>query len=240
MKNKLHKTLTGGLVAAILTVGMLMPVTSHAFLINSTTDIGDQFTINYLLANGAKDPNGNLNNLKQNIEGTALFTLATFDTDSNFIELSLKLKNNTADKGKLVGWQKFAFATSQTATSVSFQDIFDGEFVEAKIGADKEVQNAVGGKYLDIQTEAGNGAPRILLEGEMDQFVLTIHFDNLTGEEGVNLVSFSTKWQTGLGSFEFGDTEPSPPATVPEPSILVLLGLSIITIGFNGRPKKRI
>lgn len=239
MKNKLHKTLMGGVATAIFMAGMLMPATSHAFLINSSTGIGDQFTINYLLADGATDPNGNLNDLGQNIEGTALFTLGTFDIGSDSIALTVTLNNNTEDKGNQVGWQILAFATSQTATSVLFTDDSDGEFFMAVIGADAEVQNAVGGTYLDIQTEAGTGAPNILLEGEMDEFVLTIQFEEL-GEEGVNLGSFSSKWQTGSASFEFGDTVPSlPPAAVPEPSILAFLGLSIIGIGFNGRLKKR-
>ncbi len=61
------------------------------------------------------------------------------------------------------------------------------------IGADPEVQNALGGGYLDIQSETGNGAPRLLLEAEMDDFMLEITFADLIDDSSVEFSPFSSK-----------------------------------------------
>lgn len=263
MKSKLFVNLAA---SAALFIGMAS--TSQAFLINSTTTPGDTWTTYYLLEAGNDDGNGNTNpSTEQDISGNILFTLSAFDSINDFITLELKVSNTSVLQNPTndVGWQKIAFGVDPDAKAVTFIDNDTTEFVYAQIGVDPEVSNALGGVLTitcnqnnpncnvppgDIQTGAGNGAPAILLEGEMDIFSLKIEFDDLTSA-GATFDPFSSKWQTGYGSYEFGGYEngssgggPStsggstststgstggPPGQVPEPGVLALFGLGLLS-----------
>ncbi len=132
MKNIFHKFLSRIIAVPLCLAAVLIPINSHAFLIDSDTPVDTSFTINYLLAAGNSDGNGNENVTGQDITGTAVFTLKVFDTTLNFITLAVELTNTSNDNGINVGWQKIAFATNPTATEVVFMDVADGEFISAQ------------------------------------------------------------------------------------------------------------
>ena len=235
----LNKALRGAITATVLALGVAF--NANAFVVDSTTAIDTEFKIFYQLNSGDTDPNGNTNVTGQTISGNVVMVLKAFDTTTDLIQFLVTTSNTSADTGLHVGFQKLAFGINPDATGVTFTDAADAGFISAQIGADPEVENAVGGLTLDIQTETGVGAPKTLNAGETDTFTLDISFADLTNA-GATFDPFSSKWQTGAGSYEFPGTptdpgpDPDPdPDPMPVPGTLLLLGLGLFGLRWTRR-----
>jgi len=237
---------------AVLILGLLSPLVSQAFVIDSTTTTSDVFQVDYLLTNGSTDPNGNTNNTGYDLEASVSFSMAGFDTVNNFISLELTVDNTTNPyvstpsdlTDPKIGLQKLAFGTSPDATAVVFSDALDDGFNAAHLFSDPELSLS-GTLFLDVVSTTDPGADNILRAGESDTFFLTISFFDLQ-DAGVIFNPFSSKWQTDPVSLEFAGTEPgpgpnpgpSPSPSIPEPSPLALMGLGALLLRWSSRKAK--
>lgn len=227
------------LAAATIALGGAGTVAEAAIF----ASVGDTATVNWFLANGASDPNGNTNTLGQDISVTAVFELTSFDSSADEIELQITFTNTTADEGNTVGIHKFGLGTSPDATAVTLNnegtkpDIATDTdaFITSVLGTSSEFVNSA---VIDITTETGNGAPNILREGETDIFFLTIGFADLA--DMVELTPFDIKIQTVDPSFELVGTEDlsGGGGEIPLPPTLLLFGSGLIGLGALARRRR--
>jgi len=214
--------------------------------------VGDTATVNWFLADGADDPNGNTNTLGQNISAMAVFELTSFDSSADEIELKVTITNTTTafevgGEEINVGIQKFGLGTSPDATAVTLNnegtkpDIPDDEdvFLTSELESANEFVNSA---TIDITSETGKGAPRALLQQKTDMFFLTITFADLG--DMIELTPFDIKIQTNGPpdgpSFQLVGTEDhnGGGTDVPLPPTLLLLGAGLIGLGALSRRQR--
>jgi len=232
----------------VLALGLLSPLASQAFVIDSSTSTADVFQVDYLLTNGSTDPNTNTNNTGYDLTASVFISMIAFDTATDSISLQLTVNNTTAvwdgtGSDPKIGLQKLAFGTDPEAVGVMWADgVGTDDFNVASIspGPELSLGNTLS---LDVVSKTGNGANNILRAGESDTFVLTISFDDLP-DVGVIFNPFSSKWQTDPDSFEFGGTDPNPGPgpdpgpSIPEPTPLALIGLGALLLRWSSRKAK--
>lgn len=232
--------------AGLAMMGLLAPISGHAFVIDSSTATGSVFTVNYLLNLNGTDGNGNLNDV-QNLSASIVFTLLSYNTGTNTIDLQLNVTNTSALLGNNVGLNKFAFGTDPDAISASLLQMDTLTDVDKFVSATWEnpqtnapeisPELTLGNTFvLDVESDTGNGyANGTLNEGKLDVFTLSIGFSSLS-TSGVTFSPFSTKFQTGSESFEFAGSECTTNCggggpggdPVPEPGIVALMGIGLL------------
>ena len=211
-------------------------VSAHAFVVDSTTGIGDESKVSWALL-------GTDNSANTDLTGEALFKLTDFNAAADTISFEVTL-SNTTDPGNSVnaGLQKFGFGSSANASVASWSQLGVG-VDSGKVssvrnfgsGSDNQLDNAVApgsDTVLDIvvDTDPNNR----LLGGEDDLFELVVNVPGLD-DDGVEFSPFAVKYQTDVGSYEFpGGEDPSgaPPAgEAPVPGTLALLGIGALLLG---------
>jgi len=209
-------------------------------------DAGSSFNLNWLLAEGTTGDTGATT--PGDFSAEATFTLDTFDIASNLLQFSVSITNTTESAAGFseAGISSLGFGVDPNATGgalVTSGSSFDGfSAVGSNLPAFSvdtciwSANNCSGGSQNDL-----------LAIGSTDSFVFQLLFSGLESGDFVTLDTFGLKTQTNVGSFELaGLPTPTPPPVtlpvgeVPEPSILALLGLGIIGMGFIGRRKKHI
>ena len=205
---------------------LLLAPTAQAVVVDS---VGDSFTVEWLLADGATDPNGNTNNTGVDISAEATFSLSDYDTAGDAIGLSITATNTTTPTTKEIGLYKLGFGTTPDATNVLFSDTPDGGFIGASLGAFPNFPNAA---LIDVIATTDPGAGNTLQFGESDTFGLTLSFADLSAD-GVEFGPFDAFFQSNPASFQV-------PAngngnSVPVPGTLALLGAGLLALGFLGR-----
>ena len=239
MKTKLYASLA----VSALALGLVMPVTSHAFLITSET-LNQQFLVTYLLKAGDFDGNNNENKTGQDLWATVLFTHTAWDGGKNTLSLTLDVKNLSTDTGKEVGLQRLAFGMDPTATDVTFYHISgDNKFLAADLTINPpNLANAVLGLKTDsgAQTKTDTGANSNLQEDESQVFQLDFTFSDIGS--GVTFSPFASGWQTGNGSYQFEGTENGfeNGQIIPEPATLGLLGIGLFGLGMASYRRRRL
>ena len=238
MKTKLYASLA----VSALALGLVMPVTSHAFLITSGT-VDDTFEVTYLLEAGEVDGNDNENKTGQDLWATVLFTHTAWDGDNNTLSLTLDVKNlSEDDENNDVGLWALAFGMDPTATDVAFSHIDgDEKFLAAALTIDQQLQNAVFDLTTGAQTNTDPGYPKTLQEGESQRFQLHFTFSSNI-DDGVTFSPFSSGWQTGNGSYQFAGTENGfeNGQIIPEPATLGLLGIGLFGLGMASYRRRRL
>lgn len=248
-------------IRALALTAWMVPITTHAFVINSSTlardtnTPGATFTVNYLLAAGGSDGNNNVNSFTQDIKGSVVFEFLGFGTNS--VKLGVTATNTSLNQGNEIGLWQIAFGTDPDATGVIFKKV-------DTIGANK-FENAVyeqttnppdinpamtlgGTLTLNVASNTNPGANN-LREGMWDYFELEVLFaSNPNNETGVSFTPFSSFWQSKCPdnqvnndeclvatSFQFAGTEQNgnggPPFGVPEPHTILLMGIGLLGFG---------
>ena len=227
MKNYIQKFNRSAFVAV---AAAFVSLSSNAFVVDSSTAIGTNYTISYSLLSGATDPNGNLNNV-QDLSGTVVFSLTSFTGTT--IGFNLNVSNTSALLGNEVGLRDIAFGTDPDATSVSLTQILgageSNKFLTATTSVNPALVNAVLKFDLDVQASTGTGYQNTLNEGQFDSFSVLIGFGSTAN--GVSFSPFSSKFQTSPGSFEFpggGGGGGGGGGSAPEPGTLALVGLGLL------------
>jgi|GEM_PF-5810251 len=191
--------------------------------------VGDSFTVEWLLADGATDPNGNTNGTGVDIAAEATFSLSAYDTAADSIGLSITATNTTAPNTKAIGLYKLGFGTTPDATGVLFSDDPDGAFIGASSGAFPAFPDAA---LIDVTATTDPGAPNTLQAGESDTFGLTLSFANLPSD-GVDFGPFDAFFQSNPQSFQVPSNGNG--NEVPAPGTLALLGTGLLAFGWVGR-----
>jgi hypothetical protein len=200
-------------------------------------NINDDFTINWVLAQGGSDNDGS---------GPAPFDLkaqAAFDitaiSDTSVTLLITLTNQTTPPPGQNSGITSFGIGVNPNATSVTFTDTPDAGFTNAVLQNGQ--QNYPGGfKQIDVcvftQGCSGGSQGSALAAGASDTFTLVIA-GAFTGHT-VTLAPFPIKFQTSQGSFEFAGTEDINPT--PEPGTVLLLSSGLIGLGLTRWRKRTI
>ena len=227
-RKKFFAQFLGFLLSGVLSTGSAGALTID--------NINDDFTINWVLAQGGSDNDGG---------GTAPFDLkaqATFDitaiSDTSVTLLITLTNQTTPPPGQNSGITSFGIGVNPNATGVTFTDTPDAGFTNTVLQNGQ--QNYPGGfKQIDVcvftQGCSGGGQPTALAAGASDTFTLVIA-GAFTGHT-VTLAPFPIKFQTSQGSFEFAGIEDINPA--PEPGTVLLLSSGLIVLGLTRWRKRR-
>jgi hypothetical protein len=138
----------------------------------------------------------------------------------------------------------FAFGIEPNATAVDFSDADDAGIVDAGFASGTLPANVTGVEVCGFggQNCAG-GSNEGIYAGLTDEFDVI-----LTGTWGdqVEIDPIGLRYQTGYGSFTFGQTDPGPgpgpgpePGPVPVPAPLALFGLGGLMLGWTMKRKQR-
>jgi len=212
---------------ALAALGLLLAApAAQAEYISS---VGDSFTVNWLLPDGATDPNGNTNNTGVDISAEAEFSLQAYNTAEDYLDLAITATNTTEPDDHEVGLYKIGFGTTPDTTGVTFHDDPDGEFIDASLGSHPAFPDSA---YIDVTSSTDPGAPKNLQAGESDTFGLQLSFVELP-QSGVELAPFDAFFQSNPNSFQVPSNGNG--QEVPAPGSLALLGLGILALGWMGR-----
>jgi len=232
-------------------VGVLIPLSSQAFTINSSTAINSTFTVDYL-----RKADSSIN---QDLKASIMFTLMSYNSATGSIGLQLEVSNTSDLLGNSVGLNKFAFGTDPNAISASLSQIDTALDIDKFISATWENPNTNQSEIspeltlgntliLDVESDTGNGyANGTLNEGKLDVFNLTVGFTSPLPNAGVTFNPFSAKFQTAKGSFEFAGVERCTTNCgggggpggdpLPEPDVVALMGIGLLGMTLARRRK---
>lgn len=242
MKNKLiTSTLAGSALLLSLAYGH-----ANAFLISTTggsagnpsgslykvtvsaADVGDSFSVNWLVPSGT-------GGLPVNLAASSLWTINSYA--ANGIEIGISITNDTnlgAHSGR-ADITAFGFGTVPDSTASFATNGKGSAFVG--IGSPGG-QNFPGGfSATDICVWAGpncqGGGGSGLGPGETDSIVLKAIPRSSVYGDSIDLLFFPIKFQTAWGSFEPAGVPTSGPSIqqIPEPGILTLIGIGLFGLG---------
>lgn len=195
---------------------------------------GDDFTIDWVLAANQSDNDGGVT-VPGTLSATASFDVAIFT--STQIKFNIVFENTTTlPQSTLTQARVTAFGIGVTPnpTSATFADDADGGFTGGEVQSPN--QNFPGGfSNIDVCIKSGtacSGSGGGVDAGGSDSFMLTIFGDFSAGS--VVLDPFPIKFQTNLGSLEFGGQ-----IRVPEPTTLMLFGAGLLGLGAIARRRRR-
>jgi hypothetical protein len=218
---------------------MALANVAHATLI---TDANSDFTIDWFLASGATDNDGDVNTNSFDLSATADFDVIDFSydaqTDKTSVTFDIAFTNTTvAPPGQVAGVTSFGFGVSPSLSTVVFQDSDSTGFINAILQTGN--QNFPGSfKNIDVcvftQGCSGGGQPgAIAPNGGTDTFRLILTFgDELSS---IELDPFPIKIQTTTTSYEFAGCSGDCTTKVPEPGTAWLLGAGLVGLGLLRR-----
>ncbi|MCW5617754.1 MAG: cistern family PEP-CTERM protein [Nitrosomonas sp.] len=244
MKNKLiTSTLAGSALLLSLAYGH-----ANAFLISTTggsagnpsgslykvtvsaADVGDSFSVNWLVPSGT-------GGLPVNLAASSIWTINSYTANS--IQIGISITNDTdlsTQPTRNANIVSFGFGTvpNSTASLVTPGSVFDN--VGAGQGAP---QNFPGGfSAIDIclwpnNNCSGGNINLGLTPGSTDSIVLAAAPRSGVYGDSVDLLFFPLKFQTTWGSFEPAGVPTSGPSIqqIPEPGILTLIGIGLFGLG---------
>jgi hypothetical protein len=202
----------------------------------TTSDIGDSFTIDWLLP---KADSG----ISQDLSATAVFTVSSFT--SSFLDLTVNLTNTT-----VATFQAAILAMGLGVTPDATVSLLTPGAVFDSVGPGQGGQQQFPGGFKNIDLCAyaanncsgGNINQGLQSGGNSDTFTVRLA-GSFGATPSVTLSDFAIKFQTEQGSFEFpgtpdGGTDPDPdPQPVPEPATAAALG--VLALGAFGALKKK-
>jgi hypothetical protein len=216
---------------------------AHATLITGTNS---DFTVNWFLASGAADNDGNVNSNPFNLSANADFDVTTYSynfwTNQTDVVFNIKFTNTTVvPAGQNAGVTSFGLGVSPNLYDVDFSDSSDGGFINAIQQTGN--QNFPGGfKNIDVciftqGCSGGSQGSAIAANGDSDTFWLILTFGG--DVSSIVLDPFPIKIQTSSGSYEFaGCTQNCTTTKVPEPGTLSLLGAGMVGLGLLRRRRR--
>jgi len=209
---------------------LLLSAQASAIQISST---GDNWTVDWFVDSSTTA------GLSQDLSATSNWLVSSYS--STQIVLDVSITNTTILTGSLTNADitSFGFGVSPNASASLLSA--GTTFSSAGTGSGPQ-QNYPGGfDGIDVciffQNCSGGSAPSGLRAGETDslQLLLTGNFGSTT-----DLLYFPVKFQTNQGSYEPGGcVEGEDCGSVPEPTILALLGIGLTLIGFAHHRRNR-
>ena len=227
-------------VLTVATLALSLVVAPSAYAATFTA-VGDTTTMNFSFDGNTGDP------LLGLMTATAELTVAAISSTS--LVLTIELTNTTQQSqfpGGNAGLEAFGFATdpdADTAAVTTAGTVFKGaelttipslSFIEVCTFA------GVDGPGKDC---AGGGQGSLLAIGATDTFTLTLTFDPAVDPASYVIAQGGVKFQTSIGSFEFGETGPGTGpgggpgggGGAPEPALLSLLGAGLAGLAYRVR-----
>jgi len=222
-------------IAAIVLACVHFPV-ANAFVIDSSTNVGDTFDVSWELLSGASDAGGIINNTGFDISGGATFEyLGTDGTEIGF-ELTLSNTTGSPSNSANTGLIGFGFGTDANFTVASWGDspsVTDTDKIVSFTGTNSSgVPTSPSTPTNRFYATAGGGSGG-LAPGESDVFEFKLKLPDViaptTQPITFNPLEAVYLPQPPNGTSGVGGPEPLRVA-VPVPGTLVLIGAGLIMI----------
>jgi len=219
------------LFALLITAGQ---ASAQTITVDSTTAVDSSWTFNYSLDVSSDTGNATLT-------ATTTFTLISFANDKVVIQIDVANTTNPPNENDVIRLTAFGFDTDPDLV-VPFASLEQPGILFDTILVDYGQGNPNGALHVELCAAADSpcsSGEEGLAPGEADMLELALYG---SFSSGLELTGLPVRFTGDYGSYVFGpgsppndppNDPPPPPVVVPEPSVLGLIGLGLVSLGWR-------